>query len=393
MKSLLRPVGVGWAPHVYSVEELGMYLGMVLEGDPTLQDVWLRGEVANLSRSPAGHCYFCLKDASGQLKCVLFRGSAARSPALPQSGQAMVAHGAIRFYARQGTCELVADLVFPEGVGLAQMQFEALFRRLEAEGLFDEARKRLLPPFPRRIGLVTSEGGAVLHDVLTILTRRYPIGEVVVASTAVQGDAATGGVVRALRSLNRWRGDDGAGVDVIVLARGGGSSEDLAAFNDERVVRAIFASRAPVVSAIGHETDVTLADLAADLRAPTPSAAAELVSPDLAAIRREIVSTRQHVRQVTQQRLSRARSDARDLGEALAHRLSHRLRLAREQIAGRRAQLAALSPNATLARGYAVVEHEGRVVREAREVREGQRVAVRLRRGSLDGTVTAVHPE
>lgn len=385
--------GVDRAPNIFEVGQLTRYIGALLAGDPTLQEVWLRGEVSNLSRSPAGHYYFCLKDEVSQLRCVLFRGHATRSTVLPSNGLSVVAHGEVRFYERQGTCELVADLLFPEGIGLAQMQFEALYRRLEAEGLFEQARKRPLPRFPRRIGIISSDGGAVIHDLLTVLGRRYPIGEVVFLPTPVQGDGAATAIVGALRALGDWTSlDDGIGLDLIVVARGGGSAEDLSTFNDERVVRAIFGSRVPVVSAVGHETDTTLADLVADLRAPTPSAAAEIVVPDLSMVRREVASLRMRGKQGIQNRLAWARSECRTAQETLASQLAHRLSMAREQVAGRRFQLAALSPEATLRRGYAVAEVEGRALHDASEATEGQSLTVRLHRGQIDGTVSAVHP-
>jgi exodeoxyribonuclease VII large subunit len=287
----------------------------------------------------------------------------------------------------------VADLLFPEGIGLAQMQLEALYRRLEAEGLFEQTRKRPLPQFPRRIGVISSDGGAVIHDLLTVLGRRYPLGEVVFLPTPVQGDGAAASIVSALRALGDWTSTgDGTGVDLIVVARGGGSAEDLATFNDERVARAIFASRVPIVSAVGHETDTTLADLVADLRAPTPSAAAEMVVPDLAMVRHEVASLRTRGWQGIQSRLAWARNECRAAQESLASGLAHRLRLGREQVAGRRLQLEALSPAATLRRGYGVAEVEGHVVRDAAEVSEGQFLTVRLHRGRVDGTVCAVHP-
>jgi exodeoxyribonuclease VII large subunit len=385
--------GVDRAPSIFEVGQITRYIGALLASDPTLQEVWLRGEVSNLSRSPAGHYYFCLKDEVSQLRCVLFRGHAARSAVLPSNGLSVVAHGEVRFYERQGTCELVADLLFPEGIGLAQMQFEALYRRLEAEGLFDQARKRPLPRFPRRIGIISSDGGAVIHDLLTVLGRRYPIGEVVFLPTPVQGDGAATAIVGALRALGDWTSlDDGIGLDLIVVARGGGSAEDLSTFNDERVVRAIFGSRVPVVSAVGHETDTTLADLVADLRAPTPSAAAEIVVPDLAMVRREVASLRMRGKQGIQNRLAWARSECRTAQETLASQLAHRLSMAREQVAGRRFQLRALSPVATLRRGYAVAEVEGRALHDASEATEGQSLTVRLHRGRIDSTVSAVHP-
>src|SRR5215813_1515107 len=254
--------------HVFSVGELAGHIGTRLEEDATLREVWLRGEVVNTSRSAAGHHYFTLKDDEAQLRCVLFRGSAFNSPIAPVNGLAIVAHGAVRYYARQGSCELVADLLFPEGVGLAQMESERVYRRLESDGLFDTSRKRALPRFPRRIGIVSSERGAVIHDLLTILNRRYPLAEIVFVPTPVQGPGAAGAMAQALNPLGHWR-RGGEGIDVMVVARGGGSDDDLAAFNDERLARAIFGSPVPVVSAVGHETNSTLCDLVADVRAPT----------------------------------------------------------------------------------------------------------------------------
>src|SRR5205823_3494298 len=223
---------------VFSVRELALRIAGVLEADPVLQDVWLRGEVVNVNRSPAGHSYFSLKEDTNQLRCVLFRGSAFNSPVKPVNGLAVVVHGAIHLYERQGSCELVADLVFPEGVGLAQMHGERLYRQLEAEGLFEPSRKRSLPRFPHRVGIVSSERGAVIHDLLSVLERRYPLLEVVFVPTPVQGPGAAAALTQAVTRLGHWR-RDGSGVDIIVVARGGGSEDDLAAFNDERLVRAI----------------------------------------------------------------------------------------------------------------------------------------------------------
>jgi exodeoxyribonuclease VII large subunit len=380
--------------HVYSVGELALHIGEVIDAEPSLQDVWLRGEVTNLSRSPAGHFYFSLKDDFGQLRCVLFRGSAFNSPVSPVNGLALVAHGSIRFYPRHGTCEVLADLLFPEGVGLAQMQFELLYRRLEQEGLFSSARKRSLPELPRRIGIISSEKGAVIHDLLSVLGRRYPLAEVVFLPAPVQGFGAAAALAQAVNRLSHWRsGRDGRGVDVVVLARGGGSNEDLAAFNDERLARAIFACRVPVVSAVGHETNQTLSDLVADVRAPTPSAAAEILAPDLQALRRELLALEQRALARTRQHVAEARERSRQAGQRLAFSLTGRLRLARQQVDSRAAQLRALSPLATLERGYAIAELDGHAVRDAREVSVGSPLTVRLRRGRLDSTVSAVQPE
>ena len=379
-------------PRVLEVAELAQYLDELFGGDGQLQDVWLRGEVSNLFRSAAGHYYFSLKDEVGQIKSILFRGSAQRSAVLPTAGTAVVAHGRMRFYPPQGTCELVADMLFPEGMGLAQMQFEALYRRLQAEGLFDEGRKRPLPEFPRRIGVVASETGAVIHDLITVLERRYPVAEIVFAPSSVQGAGAAEQIVDALGLLNLWRSDEGDSVDLVVVARGGGSADDLATFNDEAVVRAIFGSRAPVVSAVGHEVDVTLADLVADLRAPTPSAAAELIAPDLGVLLQDVAALRGQALRLVHEQLAWKRAEAGTLSTMLARDVTHRLAVAREQLAGWGLQLAALSPAATLKRGYAIAEVGGRVVRDTAEVRPGDTLHVRLDRGAVDSVVAAVAP-
>jgi exodeoxyribonuclease VII large subunit len=393
-ESLLRFSPFQHSTHVFSVGELAVRIAGVLEADPVLQDVWLRGEVVNVNRSPAGHHYFSLKEDTTQLRCVLFRGSAFNSPVMPANGLAVVAHGAIHYYDRQGSCELIADLVFPEGVGLAQMHGERLYRQLEAEGLFEPSRKRPLPRFPRRIGIVSSERGAVIHDLLSVLERRFPVLEVVFVPAPVQGPGAAAALAQAVGRLGRWQ-RGGSGVDVIVVARGGGSDDDLAAFNDERLARAIFASPVPVVSAVGHETNLTLSDMVADLRAPTPSAAAELLAPDLAALLGEARALRQRSLHALTRRLEQHRQLARDASSRLARHTAQRFRLAREHVAAQAARLRALSPHATLSRGYAIVESaaDGHVLHDAAGVEPGQALRIQLHRGRLTSTVDAVEPE
>ena len=367
---LLRFSPFQHSTHVYSVGELAQHVGGVLEGDQVLQDVWLRGEVVNASRSPAGHHYFCLKDDESQLRCVLFRGSAFNSPVMPANGLALVAHGVIHLYARNTTCELVADLLFPEGVGLAQMQGERLYRQLEAEGLFEPSRKRPLPRAPRGIGIVSSERGAVIHDLLSVLERRYPLAEVVFLPTPVQGPGAAAAMARAVSRLGRWE-RDGSRIDVMVVARGGGSDDDLAAFNDERLARAIFASPVPVVSAVGHETNLTLSDLVADLRAPTPSAAAELLVPDVASLRRDVRNLQRRALQAIHQQFNQRRRANQDLQR----------------------RLHALGPAATLSRGYAIVESDHQILRDASTVTPGAPLQIQLHHGRLTSRVDSIEPE
>lgn len=356
--------------HVFSVAELSRHIAASIENDPILSDVWLRGEVVNVARSPAGHYYFTIKDDVSQLRAVLFRGSAFNSPVMPANGLALVAHGEIHLYERNNACELVADLLFPEGVGLAQMQGERIYKQLESEGLFESSRKRPLPKLPRRIGIVSSERGAVIHDLLTVLQRRFPLAEVIFLPSPVQGPGAAAAMARAVARLSHWQ-RDGQALDVLVLARGGGSEDDLAAFNDERLARAIFASPVPVVSAVGHETNLTLSDLVADVRAPTPSAAAELLSPDIQGLRRDVASLRGRAAQAVQQRFAQRKRAVDDL----------------------RRRLRALGPQATLSRGYAIVEADGHVLHDANAVAAGDALTVRLHRGRLTSTVNTVEPE
>ncbi|MBI2755342.1 MAG: exodeoxyribonuclease VII large subunit [Chloroflexi bacterium] len=379
---------------VLEVSQLTSYLGSLFGSDPVLHDVWLRGEVTNVSRAASGHYYFCLRDASAQFSAVLFRGSAARSPALPQAGQCLVAHGRVELYERQGRVQLIVDMLFPEGMGLAQMQSEALLRRLEAEGLFDTGRKRPLPALPRHVGLVTSPAGAALHDVLTVLERRFPLARVVFAPALVQGDGAPASIVRALRQVAGWtEPGTGRSVDVVIVGRGGGSAEDLAAFNDEGVARAIFGSRVPVVSAVGHETDTTVADLVADVRAPTPSAAAELVAPDIQVLRHDVAALCDRASRAVRDHTRDARHRQVVLAQKMDQAIRAQLGAARQSLETRVLQMAAMSPLSTLERGYAIVERaSGAVADDAGELQPGEWLRIRLRRGEAETTVTAARP-
>ena len=276
--SLFKPVAL-------TVSDINRYLRELFESDEIVRDVWVQGEVANLSRPASGHIYFTLKDQSSALKSVIWKTTAMRLPLTLQSGMAVEAHGSVSVYERDGQYQLYVDAVRLTGEGALYQEFTRLKARLEAEGLFDPERKRPIPERPARLGIATSATGAALQDILNTLKRRYPLVEAILAPCAVQGEEAPAQVVAALRALNAE-----PGVEVILLARGGGSLEDLWTFNDEMVVRAIANSRAPVITGIGHEIDFTLSDFAADLRAPTPTAAAELAVPDALELRDQIVS-------------------------------------------------------------------------------------------------------
>ncbi|MBI3944107.1 MAG: exodeoxyribonuclease VII large subunit [Chloroflexi bacterium] len=272
------------AVQVRKVGWINRHIRLLLESEDLLQDVWVEGEISNFTRATSGHLYFTLKDSESSLRCVMWRDQALRLPALPQNGAAVIAHGRISVYEVQGAYQLYADTLQPAGAGVLHAAFEALKARLQAEGLFDSARKRPLPPFPRRIGIVTSPRAAALRDIIRVISRRYPLAEMVLAPAAVQGSDAPPQIVAALQNL----GSHQPAVDMIILARGGGSLEELWAFNDETVARAVATSPVPVVTGVGHEVDFTIVDFVADLRAPTPSAAAEMSVPDGLELRRQL---------------------------------------------------------------------------------------------------------
>ena len=431
------PVPAGtFGLRVMGVSEVTHAVRDLLRTDARLADLWVEGEVGRVTVSAAGHAYFALKDDRSQLACVFFRDDRLVSPFEPRTGLQVVVHGRLDVFEPQGVYQLYVAAIQPAGLGDLALRFEATKARLAAEGLFEPARKRPLPPRPATIGLVTSLSGAVLHDVRRVLARRWPLATLLVAPCQVQGEGAAATIVAALDRLARHGTAaraagrlDGAPA-VVIVARGGGSLEDLWPFNEEAVVRAIAAHPVPVVCGIGHETDVTLADFAADLRAPTPSAAAELVVPDrvevasfLAARRRRLddrvagalaasgarlgTERRMLARLAPAARLASAREGAGRLLDRAARASAERLRLARDATAraaarlepvtverlhvGRAglraasAALAALGPQATLERGYAMVRRteDGIVVRRPADAPVGTALAVRLARGAI----------
>jgi exodeoxyribonuclease VII large subunit len=366
----------------WTVSTLTRHIRDLLEADASLQDVWVEGEISNLSRPASGHIYFTLKDAGAALRCVMWKTSAARLQLTLQEGSAVNVHGKLGVYEVSGQYQLYADQIQPVGEGALYREFLRLKAMLEAEGLFDPSRKRPIPELPRTVGIVTSATGAALRDMLDTLRRRLPFVDVVLAPAPVQGVEAPPALAAALEALNRRK------PDVILLARGGGSIEDLWAFNDERLVRAVASSAAPVISGVGHETDFTLCDFAADLRAPTPTAAAELATPvtkaDLAAYvreaqsrltastldllageRAELSALAAQLRYASPQRRIRSeRQRADDLARRALSGLVHRMRLEAAGVTGLAQRLEALSPLAVLGRGYALVTRtsDGRVV-------------------------------
>ena len=385
----------------YSVSEITARIRALLEQEPLLQDVWIEGEVSNFSRASSGHIYFTLKDAGAQMNGVVWRSQAQALAYVPRSGDQVVIHGRIGLYEQGGRYQIYVDAIRPAGRGSLHQEFERLKAQLEAEGLFAPERKRSLPAYPKRIGVITSPTAAAFRDVVNVLTRRYPLAKVLLAPTLVQGETAPPQIVAALAALNA-RED----VDVILIVRGGGSLEDLWAFNDERVARAVAASRLPVISGVGHETDFTLTDFAADSRAPTPSAAAEMATPDRAELQamlqqRQARLTRTFEAQLhgfrdrvarldralqylsPAARLANARQRVDDVLARADATVAHRLVIQRQRVQGLAARLTALNPNAVLARGYAIVQERETeaIITSAKAITPGLALILRLQDG------------
>lgn len=395
--------------NVYTVSQVTAHIKSLFAEDLLLADVWLSGEVSGFTQASSGHCYFTLKDAGAVLKAVIWRTQAGRM-ALPRNGDQVIAHGYISIYEQGGAYQLYVDRLETAGTGRLWLEFERLKARLEMEGLFDPARKRPISTQPRRLGIVTSPTGAALRDILRTLSARYPLVDVILAPAPVQGAEAPAGIVDALQALNRWSAEREA-LDVIILARGGGAIEELWAFNDERVARAIVASAVPVITGVGHETDFTIADFAADLRAPTPTAAAAAATPDrrqlaaavagLAAIARGRIGDRladeraglerlaaRAGRVSPDRRLAQYRQRIDDLGRQGRLAVLNDLRRRRDRLSGLRLHLAALDPARVLARGYAIVTRaDGAVVSSTAHVVPGDAIHVRVTDGEFAAEV------
>lgn len=397
---------------IFEVSQINEYLRQRFEADEFLGSLLIRGELSNYKIYPSGHHYFTLKDSQSAIRCVMFKGSAMRLRFRPETGMKVIAGGRIAVFPRDGAYQLYCTSLTPEGVGDLHVAFEQLKLKLQAEGLFARERKQALPRFPHRIAIITSSAGAALHDMLRILRKRYPLTEVKLLGVRVQGAEAPAEIAGAIRYANRWEL-----ADLIITGRGGGSMEDLWAFNDERVARAIFASEIPVVSAVGHEPDVTISDFVADVRAATPSNAAELVAPDQNDLRAYLLSAQTRMAQAMQKRLKLDRKtldglkNRRVLQSPINYVNEKRLLLdhsaqrlgaaAQRNLAGQKqrfihltAKLDALSPLKVLARGYSVVlTPDGRVVQRAAQVQIGEQVDIKLHQGSFTASVTQIQEE
>nr|WP_326164840.1 exodeoxyribonuclease VII large subunit [uncultured Oscillibacter sp.] len=391
---------------IFGVSEVNQLVKQLLDGEPMLQGICVRGEVSNYKMYPSGHHYFTLKDPGGALRCVMFRGQASRLRFRPENGMEVIAQGRIAVFPRDGAYQLYCDALTPVGAGDLAAAFEQLKAKLYAEGLFDPAHKKPLPPYPEKIAIVTSAAGAAVHDMIRILRRRWPLTKVVLLPVRVQGAEAPPEIAGAIRYADRWKVGD-----VIVTGRGGGSMEDLWAFNDERVARAIYDAGLPVISAVGHEPDVTIADFVADARASTPSNAAEIAVPDQEAMRQWLRGASARLEQSESARLAalRQRLEAlagkRALRDQLAYVQDKRMDLVHVQqrlgdlsagLVARKgrqlsvlgASLDAMSPLKVLGRGYAVARGaSGEILRSWRDVEPGGRAAVTLGEGGFLCTV------
>ena len=392
---------------VFSVSELNRLVKELLDNVPGLNHVYVRGEISNYKLYPSGHHYFTLKDAEGALRCVLFRGDAASLRFRPENGKKVVALGRVSVFPRDGAYQLYVSELIPDGAGDLNAAFEALKAKLEAEGLFDPGHKKPLPKYPERIAIITSEAGAAVHDMIRILRARYPIAKVLLLPVRVQGPEAPAEIAGALRYANLWKI-----ADLIITGRGGGSLEDLWAFNDERVARAIYASRIPVISAVGHEPDVTIADYVADVRASTPSNAAEKAVPDLRELMQSFGDDENRMRASLLKNLSRRKEKLEDLASRrvlrsadaflqdkrqsldllqaeLFHVEERNIANAREHFGCKASSLDAMSPLKVLGRGFSLVRKaDGTVLREAEQAAIDDTLDITLARGALRCRVT-----
>lgn len=396
------------APAIFSVTELTQNIKASLE--TAFTHVWVSGEVSNFVHHTSGHMYFSIKDSGAQLSAVMFRGQNRRLMFRPANGVQVLAFGNISVYPPRGQYQLVVEQLQPAGTGDLYLAFEALKQKLADEGLFDSVHKQPLPPFPDRIGVITSATGAAIRDMIQVITRRFPLAQILLFNAKVQGEGAGETIATGIRHFNRHEP-----CDVLIVGRGGGSMEDLWPFNEEVVARAIFQSRIPVVSAVGHEIDVTISDLVADVRAATPSAAAEIVVPDQQLLRQALEAKSRSLPRLLQKRLDHARSRVDGLTRSYALRRPHLLIQSRQQYLDqlndglqralrRRAEmidrqldhltekLSLLNPLAVLGRGYAIVQSdEGQIIKTTGQITPKQTVHVTLQHGRFDAKVENIH--
>ena len=389
-------------PFVVTVSQLNRKIFLMLKGEKTFSDLHIRGEISNFTlHNKSGHMYFSLKDEAAAIKVVMFRSNAEKLSFLPEDGMSVIVRGTVQCYEKDGTCQIYAAEIIPDGAGAQAVALEQLKAKLEAEGLFSQ--KRQLPRFPEKICVITAETGAAIQDIINIISRRYPICSIVLIPVLVQGINAPDSIVNAFIKSGK------TGADLIIFGRGGGSSEDLSAFNSEKVVRAVFESSIPTISAVGHETDVSLSDFAADLRAPTPSAAAELAVPDINELMMTLKGSLEYFRRRTNELVKRYDISIRlieseimshnpkqilvnqeqklsEIKKILEARINEILLFNEQALAEKAAVISALNPLAVLMRGYSIVYKDGKAVKKLSDVVKGDEIKIRL----TDGEISAV---
>ena len=389
-------------PKIATVSQINGYVKKILDHNIILNNVWIKGEISNFKHHYSGHLYITLKDEGGVLKAVMFRSSAQSLTFEPSDGMKVLARGRISVYEAGGSSQLYIEEMIPDGVGELYIAYEQLKKQLAEEGLFDEVHKKPIPQFPKRVGVVTASTGAAVRDIINVITRRYPMAEIVIYPAQVQGTGAAQSVVRAIEYFNATKE-----VDTLIVGRGGGSIEDLWAFNEEITARAIYASQIPIISAVGHETDFTIADFVADLRAPTPSAAAEIAVPSMIELRNRINIDQNRISQNVVGRIESSRlllkrfkmktpKDRIDdynlkldsLLKSMENSLKMKTMTLKRQFAEQTAKLDALSPLQTLSRGYSIpTTEDGTVIRSAEEMKKGMEFTLRLKDGSRECVV------
>ena len=398
-------------PTVYSVAQLNNYVKSVLDNDENLNHLFVTGEISNYKPHYSGHMYMTIKDETASIKAVMFAGNASRLKFKPENGMKVIIFGTVSLFQRDGSYQLYINDMQPDGIGALNIAFEQLKKKLEAEGLFSKDHKKPIPKFPQKVGVVTSATGAAVQDIFNVLKRRYPVAEVVLRPCQVQGDGAANDIANAIKEFNKVKG-----ADVLIVGRGGGSIEDLWAFNEEAVARAVFDSEIPVISAVGHETDVTICDFVADLRAPTPSAAAECAVPDCFELKANLLSYKQRLNTLSKNileserkrvlaiekssalknpllKINDSKKDILYLNEKLVNLTSSVIEANRSKVNALCGKLDALSPLGVIARGYSVTKSKEKIIKSIKDVKIDDEITVNLSDGMITAMVCGISEE
>lgn len=398
-------------PTVYSVAQLNNYVKSVLDNDENLNHLFVTGEISNYKPHYSGHMYMTIKDETASIKAVMFAGNASRLKFKPENGMKVIIFGTVSLFQRDGSYQLYINDMQPDGIGALNVAFEQLKKKLEAEGLFSSQYKKPIPKFPQKVGVVTSATGAAVQDIFNVLKRRYPVAEVVLRPCQVQGEGAANDIANAIKEFNKVKG-----ADVLIVGRGGGSIEDLWAFNEEIVARAVFESEIPVISAVGHETDVTICDFVADLRAPTPSAAAECAVPDCFELKANLLSCKQRLNTLSKNileserkkllafeksgalknpllKINDSKKDILYLNEKLVNLTSSLIEANRSKVNALGGKLDALSPLGVIARGYSVTKNKDKIIKSIKDVKIDDEITVNLSDGMITAMVCGINEE